>query len=186
MKIHDGVHVENSSSKACLLNRSLYGLKQTPRHWYKRFDNFMISIGYDRSKYDASSSRYIFHIYLLLCVDDSLIASKNLQNIEDLKLKLNMEFEMKDLRNAQRIIGMDINRDEDRRILSLTQTSYLNKVLIKYKMNTTKPSSTPLNQSVKLSCSQSPATLEEEKPMVSVPYASAVGSIGVLHGMLQT
>lgn len=59
MKIHDVVHVENSSNKECLLNRSLYGVKQTPKHWYKRFDDFMISIRYDRSKYDASSSRYI-------------------------------------------------------------------------------------------------------------------------------
>ena len=30
----------------CLLKRSLYGLKQSPRKWYKWFDSFMITHGY--------------------------------------------------------------------------------------------------------------------------------------------
>ena len=30
----------------CLLKRSLYGLKQSPRQWYKRFDSFMVTHGY--------------------------------------------------------------------------------------------------------------------------------------------
>jgi hypothetical protein len=38
----------------CNLQKSLYGLKQDPRQWYKRFDSFMHAHGYSRSNYDHS------------------------------------------------------------------------------------------------------------------------------------
>ena len=65
----------------CLLKKSLYGLKQSPRQWYKRFDTFMISHKFMRNQYD--SCVYFktlpdgLFIYLLLYVDDMLIAAKN-------------------------------------------------------------------------------------------------------------
>lgn len=37
---------EEGNNKVCLLKKSLYGLKQSPRQWNKRFDLFMNSIGY--------------------------------------------------------------------------------------------------------------------------------------------
>ena len=36
----------------CRLKKSLYGLKQSPRQWYKRFDSYMIQIGYTHCEYD--------------------------------------------------------------------------------------------------------------------------------------
>ncbi|GKA51263.1 retrotransposon protein, putative, ty1-copia subclass [Tanacetum coccineum] len=44
---------EGTGNKVCLLKKSLYGLKQSPRQWYKRFDVYMISNGFSRNNYDS-------------------------------------------------------------------------------------------------------------------------------------
>ena len=36
----------------CLLNKSLNGLKQSPRQWYLRFDELMVTNGFSRCNYD--------------------------------------------------------------------------------------------------------------------------------------
>ena len=63
----------------CKLKRSLYGLKQSPRQWYKRFYSFMLTHGFKRSQYDSCVYIKFVNgspIYLLLYVDDMLIAAK--------------------------------------------------------------------------------------------------------------
>ena len=40
----------------CKLRKSLYELKQSPKQWYKRFDSYMIRIGYKRCEYDCCFS----------------------------------------------------------------------------------------------------------------------------------
>ena len=71
------------------------------------------------------------YIYLLY-VDDMLIASRNSSGIRKLKKKLSSEFEMKDLEEAKKILGMKIERDGMKRRLKLTQRSYLQKMLKKF------------------------------------------------------
>jgi len=78
----EGFEVAGKEDRVCLLKKSLYGLKQSPRQWYKKFDSFMVSINFHRSNYD--SGVYLKKldggdfIYLLLYVDDMLIAASNL------------------------------------------------------------------------------------------------------------
>jgi len=71
----------------CLLKKSLYGLKQSPRQWYKKFDSFVLGIGFERSKYDNCFYFILpnIHVYLLLYVDDILIISKSKEKISELK-----------------------------------------------------------------------------------------------------
>lgn len=45
MRQPDGFVVEGKEEHVYLLKRSLYDLKQSPRHWYKRFDQYMLGHG---------------------------------------------------------------------------------------------------------------------------------------------
>ena len=185
----DGFKVAGKEDWVCKLNKSLYGLKQSPRQWYKRFDQFMIGQNYTRSNFDHCvyfrKLQDGSFIYLLLYVDDMLIASRNQGEICRLKAQLSKEFEMKDLGEAKKILGMEIARDRQRGTLYLTQKQYLKKVLQRFGMfEKTKPVSTPLAPHFKLSASQCPKTEEEREYMSKVPYSNAVGSL--MYAMVRT
>ena len=49
----EGFTTSGKEDYVYLLKRSLYGLKQSPRQWYKRFDSFMISHDFKRSSFDS-------------------------------------------------------------------------------------------------------------------------------------
>jgi len=64
-----------------------------------------------------------------------LIASKSRSAIEKLKKDLSSEFEMKDLGEAKKVLGMEIERDRRSGKVSLTQKGYLQKVLQRFYIN---------------------------------------------------
>ncbi|KAL5768311.1 hypothetical protein ACOSQ2_015094 [Xanthoceras sorbifolium] len=181
MQQPQGFIVEGKEDHVCLLKKSLYGLKQSPRQWYKRFDSFMIGNGYSRSNYDSCvyfrKTDDGSFVYLLLYVDDMLIAAKKLSDIDKLKKQLKNEFEMKDLGAAKKILGMEIKRNRKEGKLFLTQRGYIEKVLERFGMKNAKPVSTPLAAHFRLSAALSPKTESEKRYMTRVPYSSAVGSI---------
>ncbi|KAH9658981.1 hypothetical protein KPL70_023688 [Citrus sinensis] len=177
----EGFIEKGSEDKVCLLKKSLYGLKQSPRQWYLKFDEFMISHGYCRSRFDncvyykLSSSGG--GIYLLLYVDDMLIACSQKEEIKKLKVELSTEFEMKDLGAATKILGMQIIRDRKSKVLFLSQADYVKNVLTRFNMEDSKPVSTPLSTHFQLSKSLEPTTDDDFNYMREIPYSSAVGSI---------
>ena len=69
-----------------------------------------------------------------------------------------------------------IEIDQDAYI-GLSQSTYLDKVLKKFKMDQAKKGFLPVLQGVKLSKTQNPTTTEDRERMKVIPYASSVGSI---------
>ena len=116
-------------------------------------------------------------VYLLLYVDDMLVASRNKAEVQTLKSLLGSEFEMKDLGAAEKILGMEIRRDRDQRKLFLYQEGYILKVLKRFGMNASKPVSTPLTSSIRLFELNSTQSEAEKEYMARIPYASVVGSL---------
>lgn len=124
---------KNFPDGACLLKRSLYGLKQSPRQWNKKFDNVVKSLGFVKSRYDSclyfKGPLFTNRVFLLVYVDDILIAAKNRGEIDDVKGKLKSNFSMKDLGTVKRILGIKIDRDRSERLITLSQKFYAHKIL---------------------------------------------------------
>src|SRR4051812_17548955 len=91
---------------------------------------------------------------------------------------------MKDLGETAYILGIKIYRDRSRRLIGLSQSTYHDKILRKFKMDQGKKGFLPVLQGVKLSKTQCTTTAEDREKMKGVPYASAIGSI--MHAMLCT
>uniref|UniRef100_A0A2N9HC61 Integrase catalytic domain-containing protein n=1 Tax=Fagus sylvatica TaxID=28930 RepID=A0A2N9HC61_FAGSY len=181
MEQPEGFKQPGTKNLVCRLKKSFYGLKQSPRQWYKRFDSYMIQIGYTRCEYDCCVYVRILedgsYIFLLLYVDDMLIAAKSMCEVNRLKSLLHKEFEMKDLGAAKKILGMEIRKDRGARKLWLSQKNYIRKVLEKFSMLDANPVRTPLANHFRLSGNQCPKNEEEIENMSKVPYASAVGCL---------
>lgn len=174
--------------EVCLLNKSLYGLKQSPRQWNEKFDQYISEIGFVRSQYDSCA--YVkelkdgSNMYLLIYVDDMLVAAKNMEPIQELKKELSVKFDMKDLGAAKRILGMEIVRSRATGELWLSQEGYLNKILKTYGLLEAKPVTTPLGSHFKLSAGTEEQIDRDRVFMNSVPYSNAVGSI--MYAMIGT
>ena len=66
MQQPEGFVASGKEDHVCKLKKSLYGLKQSPRQWYKRFDSFMTSHQFRRSSYDSC-------VYFKKCDDGSFV-----------------------------------------------------------------------------------------------------------------
>ena len=76
---------------------------------------------------------------------------------------MNKNFSMKDLGEATYILGIKIYRDISRCLIGLSQSTYLDKVLKKFKIDQSKKGFLPVLQAVKLSQTQCPTTTEDKR-----------------------
>ena len=109
-------------------------------------------------------------IFLVLYVDDILLASNNMVLLLEIKSFLSKNFEMKDLEEAFFVIGIQIQRDRIHKILSLSQKTYIDKVLNRCGMKN-------CSRGDKLSLLQCLKNDLQKEQMKDIPYASAVGSL---------
>ena len=82
---------------------------------------------------------------------------------------------MKDMGEASYVLGVKILRDLSKRLLGLSQETYIKKMLKRYYMHDFKPMNTPVERNLSLSLDMCPKSLEEkEKKLSKVPYSSAI------------
>src|SRR5262249_50588519 len=161
----------------CRLNKSIYGLKQTSRQWYLKFDEIVTSLDFVENKVDhciylkISGSKFIF---LVLYIDDILLASNDMGLLHETKQLLSKTFDMKDLGEASFVLGIEIHRDRSRHLLGLSQRAYIDRVLARFSMQDCKGIETLVAKGDKFSKEQCPKNELEKESMKNVPYASAV------------
>jgi hypothetical protein len=176
----EGFKHEKFPNKVCKLEKSIYGLKQASRSWNQCFHEKVKEYGFARSPdehcvYVKASGSVV--IFLVLYVDDILLIGNSVPELQSVKTWLGKCFAMKDLGEASYILGIRILRDRKRRLIGLSQSTYLDKILKKFRMNESKKGDVPMHYTVKLSKTQCPNSSDELDEMNRTPYASAIGSI---------
>ena len=176
-----------NAGKICKLQKSIYGLKQASRSWNIRFDEVVKGFGFIKNEEEAcvykkeSGSSVAF---LILYVDDILLIGNNIPMLESVKTSLKNSFSMKNLGEAAYILGIKIYRDRSKRLIGLSQDTYIDKVLKRFNMEEAKKGFLPMSHGIHLSKTQCPTTTDERERMSKVPYASAIGSI--MYAMIST
>ena len=160
------------SNKVCHLRRALYGLKQAPRAWFAKFSSTISRLGYMASYYDFAlflrcTDKGI--ILLLLYVDDMIITSDDLSSIQELKVFLSQQFEMKNLGHLSYFLGLEITYSTDG--LYITQAKYASKLLSRVGLTDSKTVDTPVELNAHL-------TPTRGKPLSNASlYRRLVGSL---------
>ncbi|KAJ9539255.1 hypothetical protein OSB04_031988 [Centaurea solstitialis] len=116
--------------------------------------------------------------------DDILLIGNDVPTLQSVKSWLSKCFQMKDLGGAAYMLGIKIYRNRSKRLIGLSQSTYIDKILKKFRMDESKKGFIPMQHGIVLSKTQCPAFSQDQDKMKSVPYASAIGSI--MYAMLCT
>jgi len=136
----------------CLLQKSLYDLKQAPRAWHQRFASFIRTLGFVTSVSD--SSLFVYKdgsntAYLLLYVDDIVLTASSPALLHHIMERLHSEFAMTDLEELHHFLGISVTRSASG--LSLSQRQYAADLLQRAGMFECHPTTTPVDARMKLS-----------------------------------
>ncbi|GJR86941.1 retrotransposon protein, putative, ty1-copia subclass [Tanacetum coccineum] len=89
-------------------------------------------------------------VFLILYVDDILLIGNNIPLLQSVKDWLQKYFDVKDLGDAAYILGIKIYRDRSKRLIGLSQDTYLDKILKRFKMEYSKKGHLPLHHGIKI------------------------------------
>ena len=132
--------VENGSQYVCELKKSIYGLKQAARVWYKAIDALLQKLGYKPCAVDpcfyTKVSKTGKRIYLSIYVDDAAIAYEKQDEDEWLNDKtiIGETYKMKDIGDLHWILNMKVERDREKGTITLCQNAYIEGMLERFNL----------------------------------------------------
>ena len=148
MELPPGFDKESKNGKVCKLNKSLYGLKPSPRAWFDKFTRAIRQQDYVQAH--ADHTMYYRHknekiTILIVYVDDIILTGDDKEGMERLKQKLALEFDMRDLGNLRYFLGMEVAGNKTG--ISVPQRKYMLNLLKETGMLGCKPTNTPMDPS---------------------------------------
>nr|AAL83352.1 Putative polyprotein [Oryza sativa Japonica Group]AAN04499.1 Putative polyprotein [Oryza sativa Japonica Group]AAP51930.1 retrotransposon protein, putative, Ty1-copia subclass [Oryza sativa Japonica Group] len=176
-----------SAKKICKLHKSIYGLKQASWSWDIRFDEVVKALGFVKNEEEPRVYKKISGnalVFLILYVDDILLIGNDIPMLESVKTSLKNSFSVKDLGEAAYILGIRIYRDRSKRLIGLSQSTYIDKVLKRFNMQDSKKGFLSMSHGINLGKNRCPQMTDERSKMSVIPYALAIGSI--MYAMLCT
>jgi histone deacetylase 1/2 len=165
MRQPPGYEAKSLPNYVCKLDKALYGLKQAPRAWYSRLSMKLQSLGFKPSRADTSlffDNKGNISMFVLIYVDDIIVASSIPSATAALLSDLNKEFALKDLGDLHYFLGIEVNKVVD-----------ASDILKRVGMSDCKPVNAPMSTSEKLSVHEGDLL----GPSDATQYRSMVGAL---------
>ena len=159
----------------CKLNKSLYGLNQSGRNWYKLLNDHLEPNGFEKNQSDHCMYRKQIEndtIIVIIWVDDLIIAASSEDCLIRFKDTMKSQFSMKDLGKISYFLGIQFEQKEGE--IKMNQKKYILKMLEKFGMSNCKPRATPSELKVKSNRYEEENNNEIENPK---DYREIVGSL---------
>lgn len=161
-----------TSSLVCKLTKSLYGFKQAPGQWFSKLSYTLLNNGFVQFKADYSlftKTQDTVITFILVYVDDLLLAGRSQCHIDALKAMSYSNFHMKDLGDLRYFLGLEIDRSAAGFFVS--QKKYTLDLLKDFPMQNAAPVKLPLDTHIKL-------TPDKGEPLVDPqPYQKLIGKL---------
>jgi hypothetical protein len=164
------------------LRKSLYGLRSSPRSWWKHLNKFIKSLHFQPCVLEPC----LYHRYykgelmlLTIYVDDIIIACANIDHVKEVKKQFCTKFDMTDMGELEHFLNVRVTRT--RGTLKLDQSVYTQKVLDKFAdflgpRGKTKYYPLPADAADQLAQQDSDLTVEQQQYLDNFPYRSLIGA----------
>jgi hypothetical protein len=157
------------------LEKVLYGLKQASYEWNQTLNKYLQEEGFRFVRSEADHSLYVLHegskvIWLMVYVDNMLTASNFHDYLNSFKIWPKQHFDLTDMGPTRHFLSMHIMHDCEKCTLSVSQKTYLEKILENTGMSQCNPVGTPMTPGVALQKVTHAPTNDEVDDIVSIPY----------------
>ncbi|GBM89945.1 Retrovirus-related Pol polyprotein from transposon TNT 1-94 [Araneus ventricosus] len=164
---------ELRSNKVFKINKSIYGLPQSGRCWYNKFNEILAQAGFKKIKSDPSvytkrAEKEFIHIGIY--VDDFVIISSSAEMINQVIGSVKKEIDVKETTESNIFLGVEIKKTEEN--ITLSQRNYVKKILEKFKMTDFTPMKTH-----GIIGDTSLDNYDDSRPFSSKTYQEAIGSL---------
>lgn len=146
MRQPPGFVVPGKEHLVCRLQRSIYGLRQSARCWNRRLDEVLLKSGFkaavaDPCLYVGNSGNT--KVFLVVYVDDILVASTNESELEKVCSSLEAEFELTSLGEVRHFLGVEVKREGN--VFKISLQNYIDKLLKVFGMEQCKTAKSPMD-----------------------------------------
>ncbi|KAG7188181.1 hypothetical protein KM043_017675 [Ampulex compressa] len=154
------------------LEKSIYGLPQSGRHWNEEFDRTLKEVGLESIPEDPCVYKFTKGKQIIIIgtyVDDCIVIGTEENIIDELMSKLRCKFDLKEIRGKLKFLNIGIEETVDG--IYLSQEDYIDKILNKFGLEECNTSRTPA------SCQQNLNEYEDSQAVDKTHYQELIGSI---------
>jgi len=154
------------------LKKALNGLKQAPRQWYERLNNFLLSHGYEQGKIDKTlfiKKSNLDIILVQIYVEDIIFGVTNDNLCKEFVTAMQGEFEMSMMGELSFFLELQVKQTKDG--IFLCKSKYCKEILKKFEMENCKDAATPMSTSCYMSADEVGKAVDKTK------YRGLIGSL---------